>query len=300
MTTAARIVRRTVRPPPATSPPRKSGRLAQVKSSATLPMPRATDGPLECRRNAPGWTPAWFDEHPRKDEGEDDLHDRDHRHQDEHQPLGCHDRPGDRDRQQELEQLLVGDDAGERLRELVVDQIGDRERQVQEVAERPDAALDERHPPARRPLDERVQAAVRGDLAPSTATRSEAARRRGPRRPGPRAPSTRSPGRRRRRAGTAPPVRAGRRPSSRRSRRRARSGGCRRAHSPACRPAEEGRRAQEVSSSCLRCSSSRRPTTRSLHRSPSRRRSPRSRRRSCRAPCGPAPSRRSRTCRSAG
>ncbi len=38
-TTAATIVRRTVRPPPMTDPPRKSGRLAQVKSSDDVADP---------------------------------------------------------------------------------------------------------------------------------------------------------------------------------------------------------------------------------------------------------------------
>jgi hypothetical protein len=58
----------------------------------------------------------------------------------------------------------VRDDARKRLGELVVDEVGDRERQVQEIAERPDPALRERHPPPRGALDEGEQAAVGGDL----------------------------------------------------------------------------------------------------------------------------------------
>ncbi len=57
---APTIVRRTVRPPPATSPPRNRGRLAHVKRSATLPAPRRTDGGCAWTRNAAGWTPAWW------------------------------------------------------------------------------------------------------------------------------------------------------------------------------------------------------------------------------------------------
>ena len=91
-------------------------------------------------------------------EHEHELREADHQHRDERQADRSEHEEHDRERKNELEHPAIGMDPGEDGRQQVVDDEGDRVRQIEEVGERPDPAVDESGPPPRGRLDERGQA----------------------------------------------------------------------------------------------------------------------------------------------
>ena len=98
-------------------------------------------------------------------EHEPELDDGTHEHEPHDGPLGEDHGPDDDERRGDLDRGLMPPDARERLRGLVVDELGDRERQVEEVAQDPRRAVGERDPAPGGALDERVEAAGGRDLA---------------------------------------------------------------------------------------------------------------------------------------
>ena len=96
--------------------------------------------------------------------------------------------PGQHDRDGDLEDGLVPPLARQHRRQQVVDDLGRRVDDVQQVAERPHAGLDQRHPAARGRLGERVQAARAADVPrvtePDRQRETERGRRQHHREPG--------------------------------------------------------------------------------------------------------------------
>ena len=148
----------------------------------------------------------------RGEQAEPDEH-RAQRHQ--------HDRD-EHDGNHQLEGRAVGRDPRKDGREHVVDDEGDRVRQVEEIRERPDPAVHDRGPPADGGLDEGGQPAAPRRSSPRRRARSRA----GSRRPRARAARPARPSRLRRRRcpAAASAARAARRSRRPQSRRRARSG----------------------------------------------------------------------------
>jgi hypothetical protein len=94
-------VRRTVRPPPATDPPRKSGRLAHVKSS-DVADPARDRRPVAVQPEGSRVDAGVVCDHDREHDRQDDLHDGNGGHEHEDEPLGREQRPRDHDRQRHL------------------------------------------------------------------------------------------------------------------------------------------------------------------------------------------------------
>ncbi len=82
----------------------------------------------------------------------------------EHRPRPEEHERDDGDREEQFDQPAPRLDPREDVGEHLVDDVGDRVRQVEEVAERPDRGLNERHAPADRSLDERGEPARGDDL----------------------------------------------------------------------------------------------------------------------------------------
>ena len=131
-----------------TSAPKKNGRLPQRKSSAIRVLPRARSWRPGTRVNDEPGAPTWpsithaEDEHQHElDGGRDEEHAERRQRPEQHEPtiatgsvISISQRHGS----------MPGKTSAEHL----VDDVGDRVRQVEEVADRPDRRLDERGAPA--------------------------------------------------------------------------------------------------------------------------------------------------------